>query len=66
LGNVSDFYLTVFITSIVAFVLLTAFCLAYNFLDNLPSMVVHILAILDVILQITVVVLYSLLMGKMS
>jgi hypothetical protein len=66
LGNVSDFYLAVFITSIVAFVLLTAFCVAYYCLRKLPSMVVHILALLDFILQITVVVLYSRLMGKMS
>jgi hypothetical protein len=66
LGTVSDFYQAVFITSIVAFVILTAFCVAYYFLQKLPSMVVHILAFLDFILQITVVVLFSRLMGKMS
>jgi hypothetical protein len=66
LGDVSDFYQAVFITSIVAFVLLTVFCLAHFRLDKLSSMVVHILAFLDVIIQIIVVVLYSRLKGKMS
>jgi hypothetical protein len=66
LGTVSDFYFAVFITSIVAFVLLTAFCVAYFCLHKMSSMVVHILAFLDVILQIIVVVLYSRLKGKMG
>lgn len=66
MGTVSDFYFAVFIASIVAFVLLTVFCIAYYFLSKIPSMVLHILAFLDFIIQITVVVLYSRLMGKMS
>ena len=66
MGTVSDFYFSIFITSTVAFKVLTAFCIAYFFHKKIPSMVLHILAFLDVILQIIVVVQYSRLKGKMS
>ena len=62
----SHFYQAIFITSIVAFVLVTVFCVAYFFIHKLPSMVLHILAVLDFVLEITVAVFFSRLIGKMS
>ena len=59
MGDVTDYYLGVFITAIVAFVILLVSALQSLCLFKVRQLVIHVLFLLEVLSQVVLIVFYT-------